>query len=72
MITGANPALYLAVIDVFRFYASQISRFYDKDRCIVKEFPPAPVFSILLDQIQPSQFYVDADKVAAVSSFLHQ
>lgn len=72
VIRGADPAVYAAIIDDFRFYTPHITRFYDGNRRIVKEFPAKRVFTLRLEQIQPSQFYVDEDKIAAISSFIHR
>lgn len=72
VIRGTDPAVYAAIIDDFRFYTPHITRFYDGNRRIVKEFPAKRVFTLRLEQIQPSQFYVDEDKIAAISSFIHR
>lgn len=58
------------LIDEFRFYAGHINRFFDGDGRLIKEFPPAKIFSVPIDEIQPSQFFVDKDKLNAVSSFV--
>lgn len=71
VIRGADQAVYLTVIDEFRFYAPHITCFYNENRCVVKEFPPMQLYNIELKQLQPSQFYVDEDKIAAVSNFIH-
>lgn len=39
---------------------------------IVKEYPQVQLLTLRLDQIQPSQFFVDEDKIAAISSFIHK
>lgn len=72
VIRGADPSIYPAVIDTFRFYTPHITCFCDTGGGIVKEFPPAQIFTITLDRIQPSQFYVDKDKIQAVSSFIQK
>ena len=72
VIRGANNAAYTAVIEEFRFYTPHITRFYNRERQIVKEYPPAKLLTLRLDQIQPSQFFVDEDKLAAISSFIHK
>lgn len=72
VIRGADPLVYPAVIDMFRFYTPHITCFYDAGGGIAKEFPPAQIFTITLDRIQPSQFYVDKDKIQAVSSFIQK
>lgn len=70
VIRGEDARLYPEVIDSFRFYAGHICRFLDEDGGIVKEFPPVELFPLALDRIQPSQFYVDEDKLAAVKTFI--
>lgn len=72
VVRGADPDIYGAVIDDFRFYTPHITRFYDGNRCIVKEFPAKQFFTLRLEQIQPSQFYVDKDKIAAIGSFIQR
>ena len=72
IIRGENQAVYTAVIGEFRFYAPHITRFYDRDGKIVMEYPRLPLLTLCLNQIQPSQFYVDEDKIAAISSFIHE
>lgn len=72
VIRGEKRDLYFALIEEFRFYTPHITRFYDENHSIVKEFPPAQIFTIGLEQIQPSQFYVDKDKITAVGSFIRR
>lgn len=71
VIRGGNPDADSAVIEEFRFYAPHITVFFDENRKLIQEFPPVEILKVRLSDIQPSQFYVDEDKVAAVSSFLH-
>ena len=59
-----------AVIDAFRFYAEHVTRFTDPDGRVIAEFPPVARFDVSIEAIQPSQFYVDRDKLAAVRSFV--
>lgn len=70
MIRGKEPAVYPDLIDRFRFYTPHITRFYDGNHCVFKEFPAARLLTIPLDQIQSSQFYADEDKIAAISRFI--
>lgn len=70
VIRGREVAAYPAIIEEFRFYTPHITVFYDETGTVVKEYPPARLLTLELSQIQPSQFYVDEEKVAAVSSFL--
>lgn len=71
VIRGASPELYRSVIEGFRFFAGHISRFYNSTGELVQEFAPVELFSVKLDDIQPSQFYVDEEKLAAVRQFVH-
>lgn len=71
VIRGENTGFYPELIDTFRFYASHICRFTDKDGKLVQEFPPVEIFKVRLREIQPSQFYVDEMKLAAVRTFIH-
>ena len=72
VVRGENPGIYTAVIDEFRFYTPHITRFYDGAKCIIKEWPPAEIMTIPIDQIQPSQFFVDEDKIAAIGTFINE
>ena len=72
VIRGADSSVYPAVIESFRFYTPHITRFYNKEQQIVEEFTPKQIITIGLEEIQPSQFYVDRDKIAAISSFIHK
>lgn len=72
IIRGENPALYKKVIEDFRFYTPYITSFYDKDGQTIKEYPRLQLLTLSLDQIQPSQFYVDEAKIAAVSTFIQK
>lgn len=72
IVRGADHSIFPKVIDEFRFYAPHISRFYYEKWDIVQEFERKHIFKIDLAQIQPSQFYVDKDKISAISSFIHK
>ena len=56
------------LLEEFRFYAPHITRFYDAQGNLLQAFAPVELLRIPLEQIQPSQFYVDEDKLAAVRS----
>ena len=60
-----------AVIEEFRFYAEHICKFYDGQGNPVAEYAPVKLFDVPLSAIQPSQFFVDQEKKAAVSTFVH-
>lgn len=58
------------LLEEFRFYAPHITRFYDAQGNLLQAFAPVELLRIPLEQIQPSQFYVDEDKLAAVRTFV--
>lgn len=72
IIRGAKREWYVKVIEEFRLYTPHITRFIDDCGHVIKEYPKVPLLTLFLDQIQPSQFYVDEDKLAAISTFIHQ
>lgn len=72
VINGADQSVYAEIIEEFRFYTPHITRFYNTDGQTVKEYPPVQLLTLCLDHIQPSQFFVDEDKIAAISSFIHK
>ena len=72
IICGEDQTVYSEIIEEFRFYTPHITRFYNRDGQIVKEYPRTQLLTLCLDQIQPSQFFVDEDKIAAISSFIHK
>ena len=72
VIRGENQAAYAEIIEELRFYTPHITRFYNIDGQSVKEYPRVQLLILCLDQIQPSQFFVDEDKIATISSFIHK
>lgn len=59
----------LEIIDEFRFYSGHIINFYNEDGSLIKSFPQVEIFDVNIEDIQPSQFFVDVDKVNAIESF---
>lgn len=72
IIRGEDAAAYPQVIEEFRFYTPHITVFYNAEKQIVKQYQPVQLLTIPLEEIQPSQFFVDEDKIAAVSTFLQK
>lgn len=72
VIRGKDEAAYPEIFETFRFYTPHITKFYDGRGQMVREYPPAEVFSLSLEQIQPSQFYVDEDKLEAIGTFIRK
>lgn len=69
-VRGREEGLYPAIIEEFRFYTPHITLFYDEKHNTIQKFPPARLLTVPLKDIQPSQFYVDEDKVAAIREFI--
>lgn len=77
-ITGMNTAVVdyhdyesvLPVIERFRFYSEHITDFYDKSGNCIAKFPAVLLKELPIEELQPSQFYADEDKVSAVSRFV--
>lgn len=61
---------YQELIEAFRFYAEHITRFLNERGELIAEFPPLELFPVKLAEIQPSQFFVDEEKLQAVETFL--
>lgn len=72
LVCGENQAVYTELINEFRFYAPHITRFYEKGGRMIKEYPRVQRLTLRLEQIQPSQFLVDVDKIAAISAFIQK
>ena len=70
VIWGKNQEAYPAVIEEFLFFTPHITVFYNEKHEIVKQYPKAELLTLSLEELQPSQFYVDEEKVAAVSTFI--
>lgn len=70
VIRGKDSAAYPAVIEEFLFFTPHITVFYNEKREIVKQYKKAELLTLSLNEIQPSQFYVDKDKVEAVATFV--
>lgn len=58
------------LIDEFRFYSGHILNFYNEAFKLIKTFTAVDIFYLDIDDIQPSQFFVDEDKVFAIKSFI--
>ena len=72
IVRGENQKAYPELIEEFRFYAPHITVFFDVQGRLIKEYPRVRLLSIPLEQIQPSQFYVDEEKIAAIGSFIRK
>lgn len=72
VVRGQNEAAYPEIIEAFRFYTPHITKFYDRRRRLIQEYPRAELLSLSPDRIQPSQFYVDEEKLEAIGTFIHK
>ncbi len=70
VVRGGDPTNYPAVIELFRFYSGHINRFLDQTGRLIQEFPEKNIFHVRLETFQPSQFYIDQEKLAAVKTFI--
>ncbi|MCR5254633.1 MAG: hypothetical protein K6D96_01755 [Acetatifactor sp.] len=71
IVRGNNPSAYEELIEEFRYHAPQICKFLDDAGAVIKDYPVAAETWIELSNIQPSQFYVDEDKLEAIKSFIN-
>lgn len=71
IVRGKDPTAFTELIENFRFHAPQIIHFFDSEGKEIADYPAPEILSIRLDDIQPSQFYIDRDKLDAVGSFVH-
>ncbi len=71
-IVHGKPLYAKEVIDEFRFFAEHINVFYNEEMECVASYEPVEVFPIGIEDIQPSQFYVDREKKQAVASFINK
>lgn len=67
---GKDPVVYETLIEEFRFHAPHIINFYDENSMLITEFSLPKLLDIPIDSIQPSQFFVDEEKLKAVRSFI--
>lgn len=72
VVRGSNSEFFDQIIEEFRFYAEHISQFYNTDGKLIKGYEDVKRFMVPLEEIQPSQFYVDALKKKAVESFVNE
>ncbi len=57
-------------IELFRFYTGHVSTFYNKSMEVIAQFDPVSFRKVLIDDLQPSQFYVSQAKLDALSSWM--
>lgn len=70
LVRGREVAVFPAVIEEFRVYTPHITIFYNERQEIITQYPKVNLLTVPINKIQPSQFYVDRDKVAAIADFI--
>lgn len=70
VVNGADNRLFDSLIEEFRYHAPHITEFVDRQGRQIKSFPPDDIVEIKLDSIQPSQFYIDEEKLNAIAAFI--
>lgn len=70
IVYGEDKNNYEELIDEFRYYTPHIIEFRDRSNSMIKAYPNCTIICIDINSIQPSQFFVDKDKVEAVSTFI--
>ena len=69
-VKGKNRENYKKLIEYFRYYSPHINNFFDKNNKKIISFEKEPLLTLEVDKIQPSQFYIDEDKVNALENFI--
>lgn len=72
VVRGKDPAQYGALIETFRFHSPHIVCFYDENGAQIAAYPAPEIVEIALDLIQPSQFFIDEEKLAAIRTFVQK
>ena len=72
VIRGKDPEVFAELIETFRFHAPHIIRFFDEAGSPAADFPAPETIEVEVDRIQPSQFFVDEEKLEAVRSFVRR
>lgn len=70
LVRGRDRGAYEELIEYFRFHAPHIHRFFDEGGAVIAEFPAPELVRVRLESIQPSQFFIDETKLAAIKSFI--
>ena len=69
-VKGKNREFFKKLIEYFRYYSPHINNFFDENNKKIISFEKKPLLILEVDKIQPSQFYIDEDKVNALKGFI--
>lgn len=70
LVRGKNRENFKKLIEYFRYYSPHILNYFDDNDKKIISFEKKPVLTLEVDKIQPSQFYIDEDKVNALKGFI--
>ncbi|MEB3073591.1 ParB/RepB/Spo0J family partition protein [Parvimonas sp. C2] len=70
LVRGKNRENFKKLIEYFRYYSPHILNYFDENDKKIISFEKKPVLTLEVDKIQPSQFYIDEDKLNALKSFI--
>ena len=70
LVRGKNRENFKKLIEYFRYYSPHINNFFDENNKKIISFEKKSLLILEVDKIQPSQFYIDEDKVNALESFI--
>ena len=70
LVKGKNGENFKKLIEYFRYYSPHINNFFDENDKKIISFEKKSVLTLEIDKIQPSQFYIDEDKVNALKGFI--
>ena len=70
LVRGKNRENFKKLIEYFRYYSPHILNYFDENDKKIISFEKKPVLTLEVDKIQPSQFYIDEDKVNALKDFI--
>lgn len=71
-VRGAKSDAISELIEEFRFNAPQITRFLSESGEVLFERTHENTITLSIEEIQPSQFYIDEEKLNAVGTFLNK
>lgn len=69
-VKGKNRENFKKLIEYFRYYSPHINNFFDENNKKIISFEKKRILTLEVDKIQPSQFYIDEDKLNALKSFI--
>lgn len=70
IVRGSEIKYYPELIEAFLFHAPHISRFIDEEGRILFERSKPEIITLNISDIQPSQFFVDEQKLSAIKTFI--